>query len=51
MDDAKLVQNITQLERKLQYVEDRMMSALDTFEQYLNKHEMKSVFKGKNNGV
>ena len=25
--------------------------ALDTFEQYLNKHEMKSVFKGKNNGV
>ncbi|WZN64521.1 potassium voltage-gated channel protein [Chloropicon roscoffensis] len=51
VDDAKLVQNITQLERKLQYVEDRMMSALDTFEQYLNKHEMKSVFKGKDNGV
>ena len=25
VDDAKLVQNITQLERKLQYVEDRMM--------------------------
>ena len=48
VDDAKLVQNITQLERKLQYVEDRMMSALDTFEQYLNKHEMKNVFMPNN---
>ncbi|QDZ22490.1 potassium voltage-gated channel protein [Chloropicon primus] len=47
VDDAKLVHNISQLERKLQYVEDRMMSALDTFEQYLNKHEMKSVFSEK----
>ena len=49
VDDQKLVQNITQLERKLQFVEDRMMTALDTFEQYLNKHEMKNVFmKGDN---
>ena len=49
VDDQKLVQNITQLERKLQYVEDRMMSTLDTFEQYLNKQEMKNVFLAEGN--
>ncbi len=41
--NIKTAGHLSTLEKRMQDVEDRMMSTLDTLEQYMSKHELKST--------